>query len=301
MAARVPTAQRRGKKSRDRKPCRELPMLPGVLVRLLALDPRADGYFDELTKLAEEDPPLAVKILRFANGSESAPRVPITDVRAGIARIGAVQTGSLVTAASVARVFVPTTPGQKDLWVHAVEVGACARVLAQLDPHLRADANTAYTCGLLHDIGRFFMFERQASTFEQVETLNSQTHADILAAEQEATGHDHCQLGFEACVAWELPDKICRLVRSHHTFGEVDADIERLVRAVQVADLVSVVLMRSRAWEGLTQPELAAALEESCMHQEWGGAPPFNLGAFAARLPAAVSESEQMVRALGLA
>lgn len=45
----------------------QLPLLPSVVVRVLALDARSDSYFDDLVALAEEDPTFTVRLLRVAN------------------------------------------------------------------------------------------------------------------------------------------------------------------------------------------------------------------------------------------
>ena len=59
----------------------QLPLLPTVIKRVLAMNASADQYFEDLITLAEEDPTFAVRLIRIANAPWSAPSKPIVTVR----------------------------------------------------------------------------------------------------------------------------------------------------------------------------------------------------------------------------
>lgn len=219
----------------------ELPVLPAVIVRLMELDPEADGFFDEVLALASHDPTFAVRAIHGLNNVTSAPSRPIETIRGAVARLGATHIRELVTSLSVAEVFVPRTDHEVDLWVHAVEVAEAARLVAR-DGRAHVDEHQAHLCGLLHDIGRFVMFVRSP---ERLRHVNEHDWADpvaLLDAEQQEFGYHHTEIGHALCVRWQLPAHLAHVVRDHHhpmaslVAGNLDDD---LVAVVSTANRLS--------------------------------------------------------------
>ena len=217
----------------------ELPVLPAVIVRLMDLEPDADGFFDEVLSLAGHDPTFAVRVIHALNAAYAAPTQPIESLRGAIARLGASHIRDLVTAMSVAEVFVPRTDHEVDLWVHAVEVATAARLIAR-DGRSSVDEHQAHLCGLLHDMGRFVMFDR---TPEKLRVVNEHDWADteaLLDAEQREFGYHHTEIGHALCVRWGLPVHLGHVVRDHHR------PIASLVPGRGDDDLVAVVATANR-------------------------------------------------------
>ena len=50
----------------------ELPVLPAVIARLLAMSPDDHDYFEQVLQLAGEDPPLSARIIRLSNSANNA-------------------------------------------------------------------------------------------------------------------------------------------------------------------------------------------------------------------------------------
>src|SRR5271166_1047395 len=125
----------------------QLPLLPTVVMRVLALDTRSDQYFEALLAVAEEDPTFAVRLIRLANAPSSAPSTPIVTIRQAVVRLGARECAGLVTTLAVARVFVPTTAGHRNLWLHSLQVAVAARVIAGLMTGASVSPEHAYLAG----------------------------------------------------------------------------------------------------------------------------------------------------------
>ena len=216
----------------------DLPVLPGVLVRLLALDPDSETYFDEVRDLVETDPAFAARVLVAANAASSAPRDPITSVGAAVTRLGSSGTADIVMALSFATVFVPRDPWEKSLWRHSIQVAVATRAVVAADREQRVDKATAYTAGLLHDIGRFVMFHVADDQLRMVDEGDWDSPAALVEAERTICGVPHTELGALACRGWGLPDAVADLVEHHHDHLVPAAGaVDPLVEAVQFADL----------------------------------------------------------------
>ncbi len=194
----------------------DLPVLPRVVVRLMALDPKEPKYFERVVSLIEAEPALAARVLALANSAASAPRTPIPTLLAAVPRVGSATASNLVLALSVTRVFVPRDDWEKSLWRHAMQVGLLARALALRfsDPDLHADV--AYTCGLLHDLGRFIMFQDAPEALRQIDEGDWDAPEALVAAERSICGLTHTELGAHVCANWRLPPTVIGVIRDHH-------------------------------------------------------------------------------------
>lgn len=209
-----------------------LPVLPTVVSKLMGLDANADGYFQEVRRLIELEPTFSARVLAVANSASSAPRFPITSVRGAVLRLGSVPAANLVLSAAIARVFVPRDDWEKGLWRHALHVALAARKVASASRDPELDPEEAYVCGLLHDLGRFVLFDHASPEVREAErTLRDEA---LLAAERTLCGMTHAEIGALACSKWRLPEVLTAVVREHH-----GPPTTKLVALLQLVDAAS--------------------------------------------------------------
>ncbi len=195
---------------------KELPILPTVVARLMTLDRDDEDYFDHLVELIESEPNFAARILAIANSAASSPRAPIASTGAAIARLGSTVSTDVVTALGVARVFVPQTKWEKSLWRHSIQVATASRALAIVagDPKVKPDE--CHTAGLLHDIGRFVMFQEAPDTLRQIDEGDWDNRETLVRVERSICGLTHGEIAEMACQQWLLPATISVTARQHH-------------------------------------------------------------------------------------
>ena len=255
----------------------ELPLLPSVVAQLVALDPNAEDYFERVTRLASEDPPLAAQLVRIANSPISAPAEPIVSIAPAVTRLGAEFVAGLVTSLAVTRVFVPTTEAQKRLWLHSINVAVAARLFAKHLPEISSLCEAAYLAGLLHDIGRFVMFEHTPDVLQKVEESHWETPDELLQAEVEAFRFNHSELGYRAAVKWTFPELIADTIRYHHTrfdLGEssLSKPAETLLITVMTADCLAASLL-DHAEFGEIDADVVKDRLAACHRPEWRHVP----------------------------
>lgn len=278
----------------------QLPLLPVVVTEVLALDPEADDYFDRLLRLAERDPPFAVRVLRCANSAFSAPATPIVSLYDAVRRLGTEQCAGLVLALSVVKVFVPRSDAQRTLWIHSLQTALFSRMFCERLRALRVPASQAYLCGLLHDIGRFVQFEGAPGDLGRIDDMHWASPQELVELERSALGYDHALLGWHACQKWSLPETIGAVVRHHHDPVAADSQAPPdLVRAVQWADELSVAL--------IMHPDLAHAESDEMARRlavEYPKAgpevAPGDKGSWHQYVPDAYAESMELARQLNL-
>lgn len=228
-----------------KKKLEDLPVLPAVVVRLMATGPESERYFDEVLSLAETDPPFAARVIRASNSSESAPVSQIDGLRDAVTRLGARRIGELVTSLAVTRLFVPETDSQRSLWFHSLEVATLSREIAMRRSVPGLSADRAYLAGLLHDLGRFVMFDEAPNELNAVGEAGWSTPDELVELERDAWGFDHAELGWEVCLHWGIPESIGEVVRRHHEHepaagGSSASPQDQAIAVVQLADVLSV-------------------------------------------------------------
>lgn len=281
----------------------QLPMLPGVIARLMVLDKNDVGYFDEILKLSQEDPAFATRLLRLANSASLASVSPITTLQQAIMRIGTHQIANLIMTMTVMRVFIPTTKSQRNLWIHAIQVAVAARTIARMNQAFKVDPEQAYLCGLLHDIGRFVQFEGAPDELGRVDESNWTTPQELVEVEKALCGFDHAELGWHACQKWYLPELISTVVREHHHYPPSatlvkESSLLNLIQVVQQADSLSVLMMLSDqlTWDS---NEFKQLLTQRCVHRTWK-TPPASPDQLHNQIFRIFHESKQVALGLGL-
>ncbi|MEZ5541301.1 MAG: HDOD domain-containing protein [Pseudomonadota bacterium] len=229
---------------------RELPLLPVVAVKMLSLNRESADYFDDITRLAGQDPTFAVRLIRIANSSALATRTPITNLKTAIIRLGTAQIAALVTSMAVMRIFVPSSSEARDLWLHSIQVAQAARAVAVLGKDLQVNPDDAFLAGLLHDIGRFILIRTAHHVLRTLDENDWDSAGQLIASEQEICGYDHTQLGWRICRKWQLPEPIVSVVRSHHELdiaadGSAHANLRNLVRITRLADNLSMAALQA--------------------------------------------------------
>ncbi len=285
------------------KQLKSLPTLPSIVGELMSLDANADDFSARVIEIAEREPALAARLLSVANGAVSAPTKPILTLREALLRLGAKRVAILITSFALLRVFVPTTPAQRGLWRHALETAVAAQVIAGASSW-GIDTRQAYVAGLLHDIGRFVMFEYDPQDFGSVEGADWNAPQSLIASERARCGIDHTEVGCMAARTWWLPRVLIEVIRLHHDHGSLEgktpAAAVPMIRIVQQADSLSCLFRReSEPLHGQEESARIGKLERACICPSWGE-PPLSAQALSALVPVVHQKSEEQIASLGL-
>jgi putative nucleotidyltransferase with HDIG domain len=203
-----------------------LPALPRAVHELNEALSRADVPTDRIVRAVGSDQALTVSALRLANSSFYGVSGRVVNLRDAVQILGLqTLTAAVLTSAVMARFDRTACPGFDfdACWRHALATALCAQALAQ--PR-GIDACTAYTAGLLHDIGRLAL----ASCFPRQLTAAQAWAAEHDIAPQDAEravlGSDHAVVGSLIAAHWRLAPAIVDAIRLHH---EVPAGAGRSV------------------------------------------------------------------------
>lgn len=195
---------------------RQLPSLSAVLHEILLSFDNEDIESAALVNKISCDQGLAARVLRVANSAFYGLSSHVTSIDDAVVVLGFHCVRSLAVAAGIIEQF-PLADGKSfsrlEFWHHATGVGVCARVIAM---RVGLNAETAFTAGLLHDVGRLALDVYFHDEFEQVLTYCAKQDGEMLEAEWETLGMTHASIGFEMAKQWKFPLPIQLAIRDHH-------------------------------------------------------------------------------------
>ena len=172
----------------------ELPTIPAVVQRLIAAlrDPDVDTR--KIGAALSQDPILSAKVLRLANSAFFGGQRSMASIDAAIALIGIQALNRLIVACGVSSSF-KDIPGidLRIFWRDALVAATAAHKLA---PRLSADAEEAYTCGLLHATGHLILCQTYPDIADARFTGFAVVRgAELASIEHGAFGIDHPAVG----------------------------------------------------------------------------------------------------------
>lgn len=219
-----------------------LPAFPGIVNDILETLDDDNATIGALIQLVGRDPVITARVLSIANAAAMAGRNQrdVRDMQVAVSLIGLSKLREIVLAVSIAEFSKESRMGHY-FWEHSVAVGIAAQELARIG-HCSPDF--ALVCGLLHDIGQLWMARCYPLEFQMVRmSMERAPEMDILDAERNHFGIDHCAIGRLLAMAWRLPVSVIAAIQHHH---DAHPPADKLVAATHVAEAVANALDLSR-------------------------------------------------------
>ena len=198
-----------------------LPSIPKVAQDLITQFDNPSSSLEAIARNIEKDPVISAKILRLANSARFKGSRESTSIEDAAMRLGFNTMRTLVLASAVTGAFsAPPSFNLKGFWLKSFQVASIARVLARQGGQ---DAEVAFTCGLMHNIGELLI---QTGAPEMVDRLNARrttTSPAHAADETLQLGFGYPEVGAELAKRWNLPrqiqDGIAYQARPHQAPG----------------------------------------------------------------------------------
>lgn len=213
-----------------------LPPLPAVALRVMqvAQDPRSSA--SQLALVVSADPALSARMLRVANSAAYRRSREVTSVQEALVVLGFVQARNIAISTAITGAFAPDTLQAlfriDAFWRHSLAVAFRAGELA--GQSRRLDVASAFTAGILHNLGRLAMFHADPAGLDQAIADAIRTGRTIEDVERDELGYDHAELGGMLATRWNLPAEICNAIRRHHE--EISGSQPTLASVVVEAD-----------------------------------------------------------------
>ncbi len=181
-----------------------LPCSPAILPRLITVLVANDSSADDIADIIKVDAALAAATLRLANSAYFAGGTPSDTVSDAVVRLGQRELYRLAALALVSRWEAGSARGDPgDFCRHALCTALAAEVLAETSE--RVDPQTAYTAGLVCDMGQLAVAHACAPWFPVLRERCARGGGTWTQAEKEVLGFSHAEVGARLLKAWSFP------------------------------------------------------------------------------------------------
>src|SRR4051794_10645537 len=181
------------------KSLRDLPALPGIVSQVLKETENPECSAQSIEKLLSSDQALASKVLRVVNSAYYGLSGQITSLSQAIMILGMPQVRNLVLSVSAISTMKPKTPRQQEtlklFWLHAFGTAAATQLIAQQKRMRVNDTEGLFLGGLLHDVGKLFLYSMFTQTYDQVLKYAQEKEIPVTEAEVKLLGLSHSEIG----------------------------------------------------------------------------------------------------------
>ena len=214
----------------------EVPMLPEVASRVLALSNDPDSDAAQLATLIQGDQALAGHVMRIANSAAYTPNASMVSLQQAIARLGmgVITEISLVASLNSKMFNAPNFKGRiAEIWAHALCTALWGKEVARTS---KRNVEASFLCGLLHSIGRPVVLQ-SISDYAQENQL-SISNEEALVLEQLF----HVAFGVVVVEKWGMPTIVQESVRHYQYYAESKHSVEQAMVINAAAQLASEML-----------------------------------------------------------
>lgn len=181
----------------------------------MAVTAKQNVSFREVAEVLQADPGYSLEVLRLANSAGFSARQEVRNILVAVSLLGIKRLEALVITVALSRFAksVSKTELFRACWRHSLASALIAEDLAPSFHLLKAEC---YSLALLHDLGRFALLVAMPREYEALITSLGSEAADVRAAERQAFGTDHCELGYSVLRKWKLPLSFEQSICCHH-------------------------------------------------------------------------------------
>jgi len=190
----------------------DVPMLPKVAGSVITMVQDENSDMSQLAKLIQQDQALASRLLKIANSPAYCGVNPLNSLQQAISRMGMKVIAEVALAASVGAKVFQVKGYEREvtyMWRHSLAASAWAKEIARIR---RRNVESAFMCGLLHQIGKPVVFQAIVDLME--EDAVELKWADIQTIIQQF----YIAVGVKLGKDWELPGTVIKSIEFHHQY-----------------------------------------------------------------------------------
>ncbi len=217
----------------------QIPTLPKTSTDIMDAIDDEDVDIDRITELIEQDPSLAVQVLKFANSPFCGTIHTVSSIKHAIVVMGLGEIKGLLMVFAVQNFFdssVVDNDIRKRFWTHSL---VCSHVANYLMRYFQRPADdTIFISALIHDLGKIVLDQYLHKEFLDIVDLVIMENMSFKEAEKVVVGITHCQIAAKLLKQWCFPQKIVMQVFYHHSPWH-NPDFAENATVIYLADILT--------------------------------------------------------------
>jgi putative nucleotidyltransferase with HDIG domain len=217
-----------------------LPSAPKVVRQLMETFQQEDVDIMKAASYIESDPVLTAKLLKMANSAFFGLHRSVTNAREAINVMGLIKVRALVIGTALGDGF-HTLGGVNmgQFWRYSLNTANLSRYLAM---PIKIDESTAFTAGLIHNIGELVMHVGMPEAMIDLDRSVPMLDLKRARAEKGMFGYSYAEVGAALAREWKFPKKMIDAIE--HQNAPFDNDVYE-----PIAGVIHIANWRARAEE----------------------------------------------------
>jgi putative nucleotidyltransferase with HDIG domain len=190
--------------------------LPDVAADVMSLCQQASTDALRIEKSVTRDPFISAQIVSVANSPMFAPRMPIVSVRDAIVRIGLSNVSDIVMMVVTSSTMFRIRGFDAHVGRVTSRFPATALAARLIASTLHLPMESAFTAGLLHDIGDLILLDGCVKSGKvRPEMIQEPVFYGVIL---DALHANHTKVGAAVCTVWKLPASTVEAASHHHDY-----------------------------------------------------------------------------------
>jgi HD-like signal output (HDOD) protein len=220
-----------------------LPSLSPVALKLIEMASDERSSIDDLVRIIEKDPPLALRLLKLANSAFFAALQPSKTLKQAVIKIGFQRLRIMALSISLRDTFPMGKIGALDyerFWRTSLYRAIIAKSIAE---HLKTvNPEEAFISALLMEIGLLIFYDLFITGKEESFTINLEPMDALLQWESEKYGFNHREVGAVALEHWHFPEEMIACQRFYPKTTIIEEGLPLLVKLCALSGSLSGTL-----------------------------------------------------------
>lgn len=199
-----------------------LPSLPARYMELMEVLQAEEVSIQRVADIVAQEPGLVAKLLQLVNSSFFGRPQRVSTAAKAVSLLGLDLVRAIVLASGTFDQFKRLRVkgiAIDAMWTHAAATAAMAKAIAQAGGLDAKTVDTAFTCGLLHDIGKLLIAAHLSVPFKEIVARMKKEGCSMASAEMAVLGTTHAAVGAYLLGLWGLPADLVDAAAAHHTPG----------------------------------------------------------------------------------
>ncbi len=222
-----------------------VPSPPIVFKKLQAELEKSDSSYEVIADIVCTDAALSAKILQLVNSAFFGIQQDISEIKEGLFILGVEIIKSLVMifgmgikyGNSIRHFFL-----LEKFFAHSAEVAKLSKEIALYFGLSKKEAESAFTAGLLHDIGKLIFASYRPKEYRDISIHSNESKSvHITHLEKSAFNASHANIGAHLMSLWGLPLSVVEVIAFHDRPSSFSGNTDKLsiLTAVHLADHIS--------------------------------------------------------------
>ena len=214
--------------------------IPQIALKVIRMIGSSVTSMGSIAEEIRKDQVIAAKVLQLSNSAYVNPGKTIDSIDKALILLGEKRILLLTLSVFTEMFYQQADQGYSlikgGLFRHSTEISFLAERLALFTG--KAAADTAFTAGLLHDIGKTVLDQAMAAEYPLFyRKMMENSGANLIEIEKEMFGFNHNETGAKLSEKWALPSGLGEAISFHHTPEKAVREKE-LTHLIFLADIL---------------------------------------------------------------